>query len=285
LSEKWLSLGLTGYPLAHSFSPQLHEVALQACGLKGEYRLYPMHPDDPAGLGALLDNVRKGRLHGLNVTIPHKRSVLRFLDEVSETAMAIGAVNTIYVREGVLVGENTDADGFMADLERCKINSEKRELLAKGPQKALILGAGGSARAVTYALVRAGWQVCVAARRLEQAQALQQAISEKVEVIALESEALADRPVDLVVNTTPLGMGERAGESVWPAGVQLPDMAFIYDLVYNPAETALMRDAMQAGLRCVNGLGMLVEQARLAFRIWTGREVYREVMERAVWKN
>jgi shikimate dehydrogenase len=267
-------LGLTGYPLDHSLSPRLHIAALQACRLQGEYRLYPVPPEDEAGLRELLERLRSGALHGLNVTIPHKRSVLPLLDEVSQTVRAIGAVNTIYARGGALLGENTDAAGFLADLVRV--------LPAAAPGAAFVLGAGGSARAVVYALLQAGWQVCVAARRLEQAQE----ISEQVEVLRLDAIAMRqiveERRVDLLVNATPLGMGSSAGESAWPQGVQLPGMTFVYDLVYNPPETALMQAARQAGLGCANGLGMLVEQARLAFKLWTGRAVEREVMEDAV---
>jgi shikimate dehydrogenase len=267
-------LGLTGYPLDHSLSPRLHAAALQACGLQGEYRLYPVPPEDETGLGELLERVRSGALHGLNVTIPHKRSVLPLLDRVSQMARAIGAVNTIYARDEALLGENTDAAGFLSDLG-CVFP-------AAAPGAALVLGAGGSARAVVYALLQAGWQVCVAARRLEQAKE----ISERVEVLRWNAAAMRqiveEQRVELLVNTTPLGMGHQAGESAWPQGVRLPGMAFVYDLVYNPPETALLQAARQAGLGCANGLGMLVEQARLAFKLWTGREVAREVMEKAV---
>jgi shikimate dehydrogenase len=142
---------------------------------------------------------------------------------------------------------------------------------------------------VVYALLQMGWHACVAARRMEQALELCGALADKrgrLSVLKLEGEVISqmlmERRIGLVVNATPLGMGGRAGESPWPEGVPLPDMAFVYDLVYNPPETALMQAAKEAGLRCTNGLGMLVEQARLAFTLWTGCEVEREAMERAV---
>ena len=138
MSPELYRLGLTGFPLEHSLSPRLHMAALQACGLEGEYRLYPVPPDDEAGLNELLEHVRSGGMHGLNVTIPHKRSVLPLLDEVSETARAIGAVNTIYARDGVLVGENTDAAGFLSDLERWIPVQEPGGVATQ----ALVLGAG-----------------------------------------------------------------------------------------------------------------------------------------------
>lgn len=278
MSPSLYRLGLTGYPLDHSLSPSLHVAALQACALPGEYRLYPVPPEDETGLQELLERMRSEALHGLNVTIPHKRKVLPLLDEVSPTAQAIGAVNTIYVRDGSLRGENTDAAGFLTDLGRV--------FPVTVPGVALVLGAGGSARAVVYALLQAGWQVCVAARRLEQAQALCQAISTRADALALDAAMLSrlteERRVELLVNATPLGMGRQAGESPLPQGMRLPGMAFVYDLVYNPPETALLHAAQHAGLGCANGLGMLVEQARLAFKLWTGCEVEREVMNRAV---
>ena len=280
MSRQAYRLGLTGYPLEVSLSPRLHQAALRACGLEGEYRLYPILPDTAGimGLRELLECVRRGEVDGLNVTIPHKQSVLRLLDEVSETARAIGAVNTIYARGQVLVGENTDAAGFLSDLRRRRQQAR--------PGTALVLGAGGAARAVVYALERGGWQVSVAARRAEQAEEVRRAISDNVTGLALEAGAVRrlveEGRVELIVNATPLGMGKRAGESAWPAGVRLPGMALVYDLVYNPPETELMQAAREAGLPASNGLGMLIDQAMLAFRLWTGCEPEREALERAV---
>src|SRR5258706_2767547 len=116
LSPSRFSLGLTGYPLGHSLSPGLHAAALKATGLAGEYNLYPVSPDDPQALAQLLGRVRAGELHGLDVTIPHKQAVIPVLDELTNTARAIGAVNTIYLWDGRLTGDNTDVPGFLADL-------------------------------------------------------------------------------------------------------------------------------------------------------------------------
>src|SRR3972149_5723580 len=113
-----IQLGLTGYPLGHSLSPKLHAAAFKSVGLDGEYQLYPVSPDDRSGLPQLLGRVRSGELLGLNVTIPHKQVVIPFLDELSPSARAIGAVNTVYLKDGKLIGHNTDAPGFTADLKR-----------------------------------------------------------------------------------------------------------------------------------------------------------------------
>ena len=113
-----IKLGLLGYPLGHSLSPAIHGAALRSCGLDGSYSLFPIPPDDKQRLEDLLESVRQGEIAGLNVTIPHKQNVIPFLDELTPTAKAIGAVNTIYLRDHQLIGENTDAPGFLADLKR-----------------------------------------------------------------------------------------------------------------------------------------------------------------------
>ena len=121
-------LGLIGYPLSHSLSPQIHTTALQSCGLQGDYSLFPVHPDDKQGLKELLARVRSGEIHGLNVTIPHKQNVIEDLDELTATAKATGAVNTIYLREDKLIGDNTDVRGFSADLKKFLTTETRREV-------------------------------------------------------------------------------------------------------------------------------------------------------------
>jgi len=283
------SLGLTGYPLDHSLSPRIHAAALRDLNLQGDYRLYPV--EDAVGLKELLDGLRQGKLQGLNVTIPHKGSILSLLDVLTPTAMAIGAANTIFCRDGQLVGDNTDTAGFLADLDRLGWSQSKDQ-----SQVALVLGAGGSARAVVYALTRSGWQVTVTARRQEQAQALVETLQpsegngmttgeiKQLTAIHLNETSLSDLDAapGLIINTTPLGMFPHQDASPWPQDLVFPAGAVVYDLVYNPAETALMRAARDGGLRVTNGLGMLVEQAALSFEMWTGIDAPREVMRQAV---
>lgn len=263
------TLGLTGYPLAHSLSPQIHTAALAACGLEGTYSLFPIPPERPEALAALLGRIRDGEIHGLNVTIPHKQAVLPLLDDLTETARAIGAVNTLFLRAGRLIGDNTDAPGFFSDLVRF-LRQAGRDL----PPAALVLGAGGSARAVVYALCRAGVRVTVLARRLEQAQQLAAAFAPcAVHAAAfsqLASLATSSSTPLLLVNTTPLGMSPQIETSPWPEDLPLPDQAVVYDLVYNPRQTRLMRQARAAGLLAETGLGMLIAQAALSFQTWTG---------------
>ena len=274
------SLGLIGYPLGHSLSPALHQVALQESGLSGSYALFPT-PPLPEGqpvLAELLERLRRDELQGLNVTIPHKQSVLPLLDDLTPAVQSIGAANTLYCDAGQLVGDNTDAPGFLADLAFLPLTGDKNTI---------VLGAGGAARAVIYALLQEGWQVHIASRRANQAAALAQALSASaadgsgcVTASALDSASLREvLPIcRLIVNATPVGMSPHTGDNPWPTNLPFPKEACLYDLVYNPAETTLVRAARAAGLPARNGLGMLVEQAALAFERWTDQTISRSAM-------
>jgi len=248
---------------------------LKACGLSGNYSLFSIPSDDKKGLKDLLARVRSAEIIGLNVTIPHKQNMIELVDELTPTAKAIGAVNTIYLRENKLIGHNTDAPGFMFDLKRfLNTGTQRHEDL-----NALVLGAGGSARAVVYALVNDGWQVTLAARRIEQAQEL--AVNFKNIHVELDLPTFQPSNFQLIVNTTPVGMTPNIDQSPWPENLSFPNAA-IYDLVYNPRETKLVRDARSQGLPAITGLGMLIEQAALAFEIWTGRNPPRNILFESV---
>jgi len=274
-----IHLGLIGHPLGHSLSPKLHTAALRSCGLEGDYSLFPIQPHDRQGLRDLIARVRTGGIVGLNVTIPHKQNVIEFMDELTHAANVIGAVNTVYLRENRLIGDNTDARGFLMDLKRF-LDNECKGLPAS--QNALVFGAGGSARAVTHALLAGGWKVTLHARRLEQARGLSESFADDSLSIGHDLSSVELSDVSLVVNTTPLGMSPNVDQSPWPEDLPFPPHAAIYDLVYNPRETRLMKDALAEGLPATTGLGMLIEQAALAFEIWTGKQVSREIMLSAV---
>ncbi len=280
------SLGLIGYPLGHSLSPQIHGAALHALGMSGEYSLYPVahHPSRAIAGGrltleGLLEQMSDGEIHGLNVTIPHKQNVIQLLDKLTPAAKTIGAVNTIFVQKNKLIGDNTDAPGFWGDLKRLVVSDQPSS------SSALVLGAGGSARAVVYALLTHGYNVTIAARRIEQAQKLSDQLSiirARVSVVDSVRRSLHTDQYSLLVNTTPIGMHPHENESPWPTDIPLPRHAAVYDLVYNPRETLLVRYARENGLPATTGLGMLIEQAALAFERWTGREAPRNVMRQAV---
>ncbi len=244
-------VGLLGWPVAHSVSPAMHNAAFQALGLDWQYDLLPVPPDRFAEEVARL--VAAG-YRGFNVTIPHKEEVLALpgVRKLEFTILLIGAANTIVVQpDGMLKIDNTDWKGFALDLRRHKIE-------ARGAT-CLILGTGGGAKAVGIALanLRAGRIVRVS-RTPDRNEAGYS------DLAALAPEA------DLIVNCTPVGMFPHVDESPWPEGVPFPPGAVLYDLVYNPPVTALMRQAEAAGARAIGGLGMLVLQGALSFEQWVG---------------
>lgn len=276
LSRPYFQLGLIGYPVNHSLSPKIQNAALKACGLSGNYSLFPIAPDDMQGLKDLLDRVRSGEITGLNVTIPHKQNVIQLLDELTPTAKAIGAVNTIYLSNNKLTGDNTDAPGFLTDL---KSNFSSFIL----HPSALILGAGGSARAVFYALASDGWKLTITSRRIEQAQQLANSFTNyPARITDFDNLQSPISGFSLIVNTTPIGMTPNTHQSPLPENTSLSKHTKIYDLVYNPRETKLVKDARAQGLSATTGLGMLIEQAALSFEIWTGHDPSREIMRESI---
>jgi shikimate dehydrogenase len=282
-SKRNYQLGLIGWELGHSLSPAMHNAALEALGLDGEYRLFSIDPSDSGSLVELLSKVHRGEINGLNVTIPHKQHVMPLLDALTSTAEQIGAVNTIIPENGRLLGDNTDAAGFLRDLENF-FATEKIEFPTK-EKEALILGAGGAARAVAYALAQAGWSVVIAARRVTRAAELVESLDiENAHVVALVEQEIAVLSPHLIVNATPVGMFPHGDASLWPEELAIPSESAIYDLVYNPPITRLVAEAHAANLPAVTGLGMLVEQGAAAFQAWTGRKPSRTVMRAACEK-
>jgi shikimate dehydrogenase len=273
--------GLLGWPVGHSLSPQIHKAALEAAGLSGSYDLFPVPPlaDGASAFQEVFDRFRRTELHGLNVTIPHKQAVLPMLDGLTKQAAAIGAVNLIYLESRRLLGDNCDAPAFMLDIKRSFALQDQ-------PGTALILGAGGAARAAVFALLQAGWRVYVAARRVQAARELIADLAPHAVIggrepraVPLESAALAELPgCDLLINATPVGMPPLADCTPWPAELPFPADSHIYDMIYNPAQTILVSSARAAGRPASNGVGMLVEQAALSFERWTGLAAPRSIM-------
>jgi shikimate dehydrogenase len=280
MTERY-SFGLIGYPLGHSISPALHRAALNSAGLQGEYRLFeiPPLPEGQSSLSKIFSMLRSGEVQGANVTIPHKQNLFPFLDDSTSAAQTIGAVNVVFCQDGKLTGDNTDAAGFRSDLEHFLARSQR----SASAGRALVLGAGGSARAVVYALLTGGWNVTVAARRLEQAQALAAQFNQNpIRVVRLDEAHLRlEHAADLIVNTTPSGMHPHSSTSPWPEEIPLPQHAAVYDLVYNPFQTKLIETALASGLPACSGLGMLVEQAALSFERWTNHTADRAAMVQA----
>ncbi|MFN3974797.1 MAG: shikimate dehydrogenase [Dehalococcoidia bacterium] len=269
-------VGIIGFPVRHSLSPRVHQAAFATLGLDICYEMWDTPPD---ALPQRIHSLRTPGVLGANVTIPHKEAVLPLLDTLTETARSIGAVNTIVHQNGALQGENTDAPGFLRALEEAGFP-------LRG-SRALVLGAGGSARAVVHALAQANLaHLTLSARTLARAQGLAPLVEGKtpLSIVPWEEGALARAAaqVDLIVHCTPLGMAHTPYAGQTPLRWEhIPPSAFVYDLVYTPEETPLLREARRAGARAVGGLGMLVHQGALAFELWTRRPAPVEVMRRA----
>jgi shikimate dehydrogenase len=255
-------VGLIGYPLRHSISPRFQQAGFDYLGLAVEYQAWETPPERVA---EILERVRRPDCLGINVTVPHKQAVMDRLDAVDEAAATIGAVNTIRNEAGRLRGFNTDLAGFLRPLGEAGVD-------LKGA-RAVVVGAGGAARAVAFALAGAGAaELTLAARRPEPAEALASDVGGRAHgrVRALALSAVAPG-YDLLVNCTSVGMLHAAGEGQSPLRrEQIDPGALVYDLVYNPPMTPLLGLARAVGARTLGGLPMLVYQGAAAFEIWTG---------------
>ena len=260
--------GLFGHPVKHTLSPVMHAASFRSIGVDAEYLSFDVPPE---ALPARLAAVRAEGFDGLNLTIPHKEAAVPLMDRLDVSARFYGAVNTVKVEKGCLVGYNTDADGFLVDLK------EGRRLSPEG-RRVLILGCGGAGRALAVACAREGAaEIGLANRTAAKAAALAEDIGEhlpdvtsQIDVLSGDPEAWArySRESDLVVQCTSAGL--HLGDAPL-----LPSAAFrpgqlVYDLVYTQRVTPTMRAALEAGADAMNGAGMLVHQGASAFAIWTG---------------
>ncbi|WP_374389464.1 shikimate dehydrogenase [Sandaracinobacter sp.] len=243
--------GVIGWPIAHSKSPAIHRFWLRALGIDGDYSRFAVRPDE---LGAAVRALPALGIAGVNVTVPHKVAVLDWLDGASAEAAAIGAVNTVLVRDGGLWGTNTDIEGFAGPLA------------GRHVEHAVVVGAGGAARAVLPALARLGVRrITVMNRSVAKARALLEGLEIEGDAVPL---AAAAPDADLLVNASSLGM---KGEPPLRLDLgALPDGATVYDIVYAPLETELLAAARARGLRTIDGLEMLVGQAAVAFELFYG---------------
>ncbi|MDB5613860.1 MAG: shikimate dehydrogenase [Devosia sp.] len=249
-----------GHPINHSRSPLIHGTWLEQLGIDGTYEAIDV---TPAELPAFFVRLRSGEFAGGNVTIPHKEAVFALCDEVDPLARMIGAVNTLVVRDGKVLGSNTDYLGFLGNLDAAAPG------WSDGPNDALIIGAGGAARAVLVALRRRnGGKVHVLNRTLANAQALVDEIDGPFEANSFEDFAELAPHIGLVVNTSSIGMhGSRFD---WLDLGLLPETALVTDIVYTPLQTPLLIDAVMHGLKTVDGIGMLLHQAVPGFEAWFG---------------
>lgn len=266
---------LLGDPVAHSRSPALHNAAFRALGLDLAYVAAKVRPAD---LGAAVAGLRALGAVGANVTIPHKATVLAHLDALTDAARAAGAANTLVARDdGALEGDNTDVGGFLDGL-----GPHARRLAGA---EAVVFGTGGAARAVVYALLSAlgPARLTLAARTPAHAEALALDLAPydprgALAVVPLADAADALRAARLVVNATPLGMHPLVETTPWEDGRVFGPGQVVYDLVYAPRETRLLREATGRGATPIDGLPMLAAQAARAFRRWTGQALPDEVL-------
>lgn len=266
-------VGLIGWPVEHSLSPVMHNVAFDALGLNWCYVPLPVPPGQ---VEAAVHGLAALGFRGANVTVPHKQAVMPALDSIAPNARALGAANTLVIGRSaggtpVIGGYNTDDKGFVGALRRGGFEPEDGG-------SAVVVGAGGAARAVVHGLLWSGTgEIMVLNRTLERAQALVSDLGRRPQEVSrlralpLTPETLVEstRAADLLVNATTVGTWPHVDGSVWPGGVPIPAHLTAFDLVYNPLETRLLWQAQQSGARTIDGLGMLVRQGALAFGMWT----------------
>lgn len=268
--------GVIGDPIEHTMSPAMHNAAFEEMGMDYRYVPFRVRKEE---LGKAIDGMRALNLRGLNVTIPHKVAIIPFLDKLDIMAERVDAVNTVVNDDGVLTGYNTDAAGFLQALSERGVEPEGKNVV--------ILGAGGASRAISFILAERGANLVILNRRLELdwAEELARRISQTFdgEVRALElSEkhlSLALEGAEVLVNATSVGMNPEAEATPVPARLLKPGLA-VFDIVYNPIQTRLLREADEAGARTISGIDMLVWQGALSFEKWTGRKAPVSLMKR-----
>ena len=282
ISGRTQVVGLIGWPVGHSVSPPMHNSAFVALGLDWRYVPLLVSPAPAERIGEAVRGLAALGLRGANVAVPHKQAVMPFLDQLTPAAQAIGAVNTIRVEtNGELHGDNTDARGFIADLRDHGVDP--------AGQQALVIGAGGSARAVVYGLAEAGAaSVTVLNRTESRAASLANDLSPHFPGCTIAAQAFpralaaAAGNAELIVNCTSLGMTPDVDAMPWDAALPFRNDQVVYDLVYNPPVTRLLAKARADGATAIGGKGMLVWQGALAFAWWTGVEPPIDVMKAAI---
>lgn len=275
-------IGIFGYPVKHTASPCMHNAAFEALKLNWVYLPFEVKPE-------LLESAVKAiiplGIQGVNVTIPHKKAVVPFLDELSLEAKFIGAVNTIVRKGNKLVGHNTDGEGFIKALEEEKISYIGKNVL--------VLGAGGACCGISRQLLLKGvGKLTIANRTLKKAEELKKRLigkpfSGKVEILPLESSRIksAFKDTHIFINATSIGMEGSKQPLLINEDCLNASLEAVVDVIYNPFETKLLRIAKKKGVKTMNGLGMLLHQGALSFELWIGKKAPVEVMRKALYKK
>jgi len=269
-------LCVIGHPIKHSMSPIMHNIALQDLGLNYVYLAFDITSDK---LKKAIDSFKTLDIKGINVTIPHKETIIQYLDEIEPLAEKIGAINSIKNEDGRLVGKNTDTIGAKLALKDTGFKLKSTNVM--------IIGAGGAAKAISYSLGEEIDRVLILNRSKSRALKLAEILAEnynlKVEGKELTNAILKKEieNIDLLINTTPIGMYPNIDNSPIQKEFIHEDL-FVFDIIYNPLETKLIKDAKDVGCKTLGGLDMLVNQGALAFEWWTGKKPNKILMKNKV---
>ncbi len=269
-------LCVIGHPIEHSMSPVMHNAALNDLSLDYVYLAFDVTTAD---LERAILGYKKSNIKGINVTIPHKEEIIQYLDELDPLSKQIGAVNTVKNEGGVLLGRNTDALGAKKALVDSGFKIEGK--------KALILGAGGAARAISFALSEKIEEIFICNRTEERAVKLAKELQDKTKIKAIGKD-MSEKTlktlvysVDILINTTPIGMYPKIDISPISKDL-LNENLFIFDIIYNPLQTRLLKDAKEIGSKTLNGLDMFINQGALAFEWWTGKKPNVNLMKKKI---
>ncbi len=278
ISGKTKLYGIFGYPVEHTFSPGMHNAAFKELHMNASYVPFAVHP---AQLKNAVKAILPLGLCGLNITVPHKQNVVSFLDDLSEEAHLIGAVNTIQIVKGKLVGHNTDGRGFIRSLR------DDARYDPKG-KTVFLIGSGGAARAVCFSLALSGVRkIFLYDVDHQKAETLARTIRKKTGVdaqtLSAGDVALAAKEAGCLINATPLGL--KKNDPLPLKRELIHKRHLVYDLVYNPSETKFLKAAKERGAKRLSGLGMLLYQGVIAFEIWTGVKAPVNVMKNALTRQ
>ncbi|WP_287586217.1 shikimate dehydrogenase [Candidatus Borrarchaeum sp.] len=270
--------GLIGHPVKHSLSPIMHNAAFKEVGIDDKYCYLAFNVLE-SDLKQVITAVKTLNIRGLNVTIPHKLAVMEYLDLIDTTAQSIGAVNTIVNNQGFLRGYNTDLLGVTNALKEAEFDPTNKKIV--------ILGAGGAARAASFSIGRKAAELVIVNRSIEKANELCNDLLESV-IVEARSRELSEKILreevqnaDLLVNCTSVGMWPDANQTLLKREI-IPETITVFDTVYNPLETQLLKDAKKAGAKTISGLAMFVWQGAIAFELWTGAKAPIQKMKEIV---
>jgi shikimate dehydrogenase len=276
ISGKTRVCGIIGDPVEHSLSPVMHNTAFEELNLDFVYVAFRVRREE---LREAVIGARSLDLHGLNVTMPHKNAVMRYLDEIDSTIRSIGAVNTILSDEGRLIGYNTDGVGALKALKETGITLKGKKLL--------LLGAGGGGKAIAFHAAQEVEELVILNRTPQKAKKLAEVLrkdfNKKIDSNGLSIETIKEelRDTDILVNATSVGMHPKVDQSLVPPSLLRPDLC-VMEIVYSPLETKLAKDAKALGAKVVSGIEMLVYQGAASFEIWTNHKAPVKAMKQAV---